>query len=311
MNDMLDRDEVVSHSLHNLLHTLLLLGGMLGLLGLLGYLFAGPAGFGWALLLSFGIMFFTPRISPALMQRIYRGQELDLRSAPGLYRMVHELAGRANLSAMPSLFYIPSSSMNAFALGRDGAAAIGVTDGLLRGLNSRELAATLAHEISHIRYGDTRVMALADILSRVTGALSLVGQLLLFINLPLLLTGHVVVPWSVVLLLLGAPYLSSMMQLALSRTREFNADLGAAGLTGDPKALVSALHKLDSPPGSVLMRIFRPQRSEPSILRTHPSIEERIRRLEALSVKAQPTIAAGVLLQALPQVVQRRRGLWR
>jgi heat shock protein HtpX len=127
-------------------------------------------------------------------------------------------------------------------------------------------------------------MTLADLVSRITHALSLVGQLLVLINLPLFLLNEATLSWLAILLLIFAPTLSALLQLALSRTREFDADLSAVDLTGDPQGLASALIKLEQQ-GGFLERLLMPGRHdpEPSLLRTHPRTEERIQRLLSLS----------------------------
>jgi heat shock protein HtpX len=190
---------------------------------------------------------------------------------------------------------------NAFALGSRSRPYVAVTDCLLRRLDPRELAGVLAHEISHIRSNDLRVMGLADMLSRGTRMLSWIGQLLLIINLPLMLTGQVMVPWLAILVLLVAPTASALLQLALSRTRELDADLNAVRLTGDPRGLARALARLEQLKGGILSRILLPERGnpEPSLLRTHPVTEQRIRRLLELDEARQPHPA--VLRHPVPE----------
>ena len=281
---MIREDIVIDHSRSNLLHTVLLLGSMMGLLALLGFLLSGTTGVVMALAAGVFLFFFGPRISPQLLLRMYRARALSSNEAPQLYRIVQELARRANLKFMPKLFYIPSPVMNAFAAGTRNQAVIAVTDGLLRKMDLAELSGVLAHEMSHIRNNDMRVMGIADLVGRMTGTFSLFGQLLLFINLPLLLMGEVAISWIAIILLIFAPTLSNLLQMALSRTREFDADLGAAQLTGDPAGLASALRKLEYYQGNLWQRIVFPgQRSpEPSLLRTHPPTAERVKRLLAL-----------------------------
>ena len=171
-----------------------------------------------------------------------------------------------------------------------------MTDGLLRELDPRELVGVLAHEVSHIRNNDLRVMGLADLFSRATGLLSFLGQLLLLLNLPLILIAEVAINWWAIALLVFAPSLSALAQLALSRTREFDADLNAARLTGDPDGLASALRKLEYIQGGWLERIFLPGRRapQPSVLRTHPATDERVARLAQLKSAPRPEFAAGM-----------------
>jgi heat shock protein HtpX len=148
----------------------------------------------------------------------------------------------------------------------------------------RELTGVVAHEMSHVTNEDTRVMMLADVIGRMTASLSFIGQILIFINLPLFLMGQAHIPWLAIVLLLAAPSISSLLQLALSRTREFDADLVAVRLTGDPRGLASALAKMERYQGGWLGTIFMPGRRQPdpSLLRTHPRTEERVRRLLAI-----------------------------
>jgi Zn-dependent protease with chaperone function len=257
---------------------------MAGFLALLGHLIWGPEGM--LQLLFFGVILalLNPVASPWLVLRLYRARPLRPTEAPELYAAVTELARRAELLAVPSLYYVPSQMVNAFAVGSRREAAVAVTDGLLRALSLREIIGVLAHELSHIRNNDLRVMGLADLMSRLTNMLSLFGQLLLFVNLPLMLAPGVQVSWWAILLLIFAPHLSLLAQLGLSRTREYDADLNAAALTGDPEGLASALAKIERRQRRLLDFLF-PGRGlpEPSWLRTHPPTEERIRRLLAFA----------------------------
>lgn len=183
--------------------------------------------------------------------------------------------------------------MNAFAVGRSSASAIGITDGILRALSGRELLGVIAHEVSHIRNDDIFVMGLADLLTRATHVLCLLGQILLLLSLPYALSVNTLpFSWWVIPLLIAAPTLSALMQLALSRTREFDADLNASELTGDPEGLASALQRMDHLQGNWFERILLPGRHDPgpSLLRTHPDADQRVRRLLALRNKRAPEI---------------------
>jgi heat shock protein HtpX len=275
--------------MHNLLQSALLLGGMGGLLAALGWLMAEGEGVIWTLLLGLAVLVFSPRLSPAMVLRLYGAHPLDPYAAPRLYDLVEVLARRAELPAPPRLYYLPSRMLNAFAVGRPEAAAITLSDGLLRTLTSRELTGVLAHEMSHLKNNDMWVMGLADVVSRLTSVLSLAGQVLLLINLPLWLLTDASFPWLLVLLLMVAPTVSALLQLALSRIREYDADLHAAALTGDPHGLASALDKLERIQGGWLERVLMPGRRvpDPSLLRTHPPTEERIQRLLSLSPQPQ------------------------
>jgi heat shock protein HtpX len=271
---------LIRHAFVNRLQTLGLLLFIAGYLALLGYLLWGRDGIVWLLLTGVILVLFSPTVTPQLTMRLYRARALSQIEAPGLYRLLTPLVQRAGLSKMPTLYYLPSRMVNAFAVGTPEQAAIAVTDGLLRTLDQRELAGVLAHEISHISNNDIRVMGLADMASRLTSALSSVGQLLLLLNLPLLMLSSLQINWFAVLILLLAPHLSALAQLGLSRVREYDADLNAARLTGDPEGLARALVKLEQHQKS-FWQLLTPgyQIPEPSLLRTHPPTEERIRRL--------------------------------
>ncbi|HYI68904.1 MAG TPA: zinc metalloprotease HtpX [Skermanella sp.] len=273
------------HRLNNRLHTVLLLGGMIGLLAACGWIIAGPEGGLWALALGGVSLAFAPRMSPQMVLGLYGAVPVRPWDLPDVVRVLNELAERAGLPAPPQLYWIPSPTLNAFAMGRRGDAAIAVTDGMIRTLTLRELSGVLAHEVSHVRNGDLWLMGLADTVSRLTRMMSLFGQILLLFNLPLLLTGAVTIPWGLILLLVLAPTIGALLQLALSRTREYDADLGGALLTGDPMALAGALRKLERNGRGLWESLLMPGRRDPnpSLLRTHPPTEERIRRLAALS----------------------------
>ncbi len=268
------------HSFLNRLQSFLLIGFMAGFLALLGHLIWGPEGL--LQLLVFGVILalLHPVASPWLVLRLYRARPLRPAEAPQLYAAVTERARRAELS-VPALYYVPSHMVNAFAVGRPREAAVAVTDGLLRTLTLREITGVLAHELSHIRNNDLRVMGLADLMSRLTSMLSLCGQLLLVMNL---LEAGIQVSWWTILLLILAPQLAVLAQLRLSRTREYDADLNAALLTGDPEGLASALVKIERRQRRLLDFLLPGWGlPEPSWLRTHPPTEERVRRLLALA----------------------------
>lgn len=279
------------HRLRNILQSVLLIAGMASIAGACAWTILGTDGVVWAFAGVALAMALSPSIPPGLVLSLYRARPLTPAEFPEGYAIVQQLAQRADLPAVPRLYYVASSILNAFSLGGRRSAAIAVTDGLVRTLALRELAGVLAHEVSHIRNNDLWIMNLADTMSRVTGWLSYFGMFLLIVNLPLLMTGSAVVPWLLVLMLVFAPTLMSLLQLALSRAREFDADLSAAGLTGDPIGLASALEKLERYQGRFWEEILFPGRRipEPSLLRTHPPTEERIRRL--LELKGPPRAA--------------------
>ena len=154
------KTELYRQKIGNFLHTVLLAGGMIALFALLGWALAGMTGL--LFLAVFGVLLFavTSRMSPAIVLRAYRARQLTFHEAPQLLQIVRELSSKAGLDFQPALFYIPSQMINAFSVGRRDNAAIGITDGLLRQLDMRELIGVLAHEISHIRNNDLLVMGL-------------------------------------------------------------------------------------------------------------------------------------------------------
>ena len=284
MHGYLDARQLQDHKWRNLLHSVGLIAGLTGLLCLISWLIWGfeiALGVLGGLMLGIGL---RPTIPLSVIMYLYGARPLGQRAAPELGRIVRLLTQRAELINFPKLYYLPSRMMNAFAVGSRENSVICMTDGLLRRLDLRELAGVLAHEISHIRNNDLRIMGLADLLTRLTTVMSYIGMFLLVLNLPLILMSKAYVPFSAVLLLVFAPTISSLLQLGLSRAREYDADLDAAGLTGDPVGLSHPLEKLERYQGRFWEELVLPGRRipEPSLLRTHPPTEERIRRLLAL-----------------------------
>lgn len=251
---------------------------------LLGYLawFLGGEPFLWGAMLAVALLYLVnPAGSPRLVLSMYRARPIRVGEAPRLYGVLERLSRRAGLARRPGLYYLPTSALNAFSTGHADQAVIALSDGLLRRMDMRELTGVLAHEVAHVRNGDIRVMAFADLVSRITGLLSLAGQFLLILCLPLFILGADLPPLFPMLVLLAAPSLSALVQLALSRRREFEADLTAAEISGDASGLAMALAKLERRSGPLWEQLVMPGRRmpEPSLLRTHPPTEERIRRL--------------------------------
>lgn len=280
----LDVEAQRRHKRRNRLQAALLLGGMAVVLALCAWLMAGEAG---AVVVALGgllALAIRPRVSPQWLLRVYGGQPLPVAAAPEVHRLVQALAQRSGLRATPRLYYVPSPMLNAFAVGRPDESAIGITDGLLRSLTGRELAGVLAHEISHVRSDDLWIMTLADTLGRITHALAYAGLLLLLLGVPLLAAGSATVVL-VAAVLTVVPTIVTLLQLALSRSREYDADLEAARLTGDPDGLAAALRRLELAEGRIWERLLVPHRRrtpDTLLLRTHPPTEERTRRLQEL-----------------------------
>ena len=276
------------HAWLNALQSLLLVIVLIGICALAGMLLLGAAGFWLAIGACVAVLVFQPAASTRITLSLYRAQPIPPRAAPWLWHTQATLAERAELPTTPELYYVPSPMINAFAVGNRQRSAIAVTDGLLRGLSPRELTGVLAHETAHIASGDLRVMGLADYVSRLTSLLALAGQVFLLLSLPWLLAGTLSVSWAGLLLLIAAPHIALLAQLGLSRVREFDADLQAAALTGDPLGLAAALARIERAQRSWL-NVLLPGwgNPEPSWLRTHPATAERIRRLQSLATTAQ------------------------
>jgi heat shock protein HtpX len=307
------------HRLRNKVQSIVLLATLALLLGSLAWVIGG-APFAWGTLIGLLIVFIAnPVGSPRLLVSMYSARPLHLEEAPRLYRILEELSRRAGLERIPRLYYLPSPVVNAFATGQRDDAAILISDGLLSRLDLRELAAVLAHETAHIANGDIRVMTLADLLSRITGLLGLFGQILLILALPALVFGIEGLPWGPILILLAGPVLSALVQLALSRNREYEADRSAVELSGDPRGLASALVKLERAQGPFWEQLVMPGRRmpDPSLLRSHPPTEERVRRLLELAQperSGQP-LSSRLILQdpdpyGWPEHPVRRRPGW-
>ena len=276
----IDPDRFSSHRGVNRFQTLLLLGFMTGYAGLVSWLLWGVDGLWFVLVWGAVLLFLSPRLSARWVLRMYKARPVAPDQAPQYHQALQVLAGRAHLAAPPSLWWVPSPTVNAFAVGRRDASAIAVTDGLLRSLSPRELIAVLAHETAHIAHGDLMVMNLADVISRLTSAMSFVGLVFIFLALPQALAGGEVEWWPLFLLAI-APQVNLLAQLGLSRTRELDADLTAARLIDDPQAMASALVKLERIEQGFLRRFFFPGQGMPmpSWLRTHPTNAERVQRL--------------------------------
>ncbi|MFK7816040.1 MAG: zinc metalloprotease HtpX [Gammaproteobacteria bacterium] len=291
-----------SHRVQNDLHTILLVAGMAILLGSIGYLLFGTIGLvilvlGGILLISAG-----PRVAPKLVLRMYKAKPVAVEQDTQLFSIVEALSKRAGLQNVPQLYYIPSQMINAFATGTRDNALIGVTDGILRALNGNEITAVLAHEMSHIKNNDIRVMSMADTIMRVTHIFSGIGQILLLLNLPLILIGKSSFSWLAIALLIFAPNITALMQLGLSRAREYDADVGAVDLTKDPHSLSTALQKIEKLHAGLLQKVMLPGRKlpEPSLLRTHPHTHERIERLDKMAdeLQQEPHMSANDSWQA-------------
>jgi heat shock protein HtpX len=271
---------LVSHRLTNLLQSVLLLGTLILLVCFIGWLFAGKTGIIVAFIAGIIPLVINIAVLPDLTLRMYGARRLEAGEAPLLFEIVAELSRRAAVVPLPRIHYIPSEAPLIFTTGSGEKGAVAISDGALRLFTVRELIGVLAHELSHLDAHDSWVMSIADILSRATHSLSIIGQFLIILNLPLYFYTNRPLPWLPLALMALAPTVSGLIQLALSRTREYDADLNAVRLCGDASGLASALAKLESYFARV-RRINFPGMAwrDPSLLRTHPASEERIRRL--------------------------------
>ncbi len=277
--------------MQNTLKTTLLLGLLTGLIIWFGGYLGGQAGivvaFLFAMMMNFGAYWFSDKI----VLSMYRAQEVDPDRAPGLYRMVERLAQKAGLPT-PRIYIIPSPSPNAFATGRDPRhAVVAVTQGILKMMDDEELEGVLAHELSHIKNRDILISSIAATLA---GAIMMLASM---------------ARWAAIfggfgssddddgggivgLLLMSilAPIAAMMVQFAISRTREYQADASAARITGTPYGLARALEKLgkaskqipmEANPATSHMFIVNPLsgRKMMNLFSTHPPLEDRIRRL--------------------------------
>jgi len=277
----MDSEILVRHKFLNFFQSAAL---VLLLAGLMSYIAAVIAGevMAWIAFAAVLILFFTnPVIAPQFILRMYNARPIDFYDAPRLHQLLEDIARRANLKVTPRMYYIPSNVINAFSMGTPKDSLIAISDGVFHKLNFSELAAILAHEVTHVKNNDIRVMTFADIAGRITKVLSLLGQFLVLVNLPLILFTELEINWLPLLVMVFAPILSDLIQLGLSRVREYDADLGSAVLLGDAKPLASALTKMEHYKHSYFGGIFTPVQRipEPSLLRTHPPTEERVKRL--------------------------------
>ncbi len=258
------------------------IGGMIG----------GQTGMLIAFIVAIGMNFFSYYNSDKLVLKHYNAVEVTQAQAKGLYEMVQKLSARAG-TPMPKVYIIPDHVPNAFATGRNHSnAAVAVTEGLLEILNDNEVEAVLAHEMSHVKHYDILVGTIA---ATIAGAIAMIA------NFGMMFGGgnsdNRPNPIVMIALMFLAPLAASIVQMAVSRNREYMADEGAARLTGNPQWLQSALAKLDdysrghqvmreATPATAHMFIINPfsgkNISFKTLFSTHPSTEDRIARLEKL-----------------------------
>lgn len=279
----------------NIMRTGMLLAAMTALLVGVGYLVGGSGGAMIAFIIAAGMNFFSYWNSDKMVLSMNGAREVDARTAPELYAMVADLAARAGLP-MPRVYIAENPQPNAFATGRNPQnAAVCATTGLLATLDRDEIAGVMAHELAHIKNYDTLTMTIT---ATIAGAISMLANFAMFFggnrdnNNPLGFIGVLVAA-------IVAPFAAMLVQMAVSRTREYSADRGAAEICGNPRALASALAKIsrgaahvrnnaaEANPAMAHMFIINPLSGErmDNLFSTHPAPQNRINALLAMEAE--------------------------
>jgi len=283
----------------SLFRTGLLLAALTGLFVGVGYLIGGQGGMMIAFLVALGMNFFAYWNSDQLVLRIYGAREVDAASAPQLHGIVRTLAARAGLP-MPRVYIIDSEQPNAFATGRNPAhAAVAASTGLLRTLSADEVAGVIGHELTHVRNRDTLTMTIT---ATIAGAIGMLANFGLFFGNS---RDNPLGPIGIILVSILAPIAAMLVQMGISRSREYEADRGGAEISGAPLSLASALAKIDrrgqqtrnfaaeANPATAHLFIVNPLHGGMAgLFATHPSTADRIRRLQAMAGNAAPARAA-------------------
>jgi heat shock protein HtpX len=286
----------------NTIRTAMLLAFMTALFMGVGYLIGGSGGMTIAFLVAAAMNFFSYWNADKMVLRMHRAVEVDAQNAPEYYGIVRELAARAGLP-MPKTYLIDNPQPNAFATGRNPAnAAVAATTGLLERLSREEVAAVMAHELAHVQNRDTLTMTVTATLA---GAIAMLGNFAFFFggnrdnNNPFGFVG-------VLVAMIVAPLAAAMVQMAISRTREYSADRRGAEICGNPMWLASALGKIASAagrihnpdaernPATAHLFIINPLSGErmDNLFSTHPATENRIRALQAMAAEGGGTVSA-------------------
>ena len=278
----------------NLLKTAVLMAAITALFMAIGSVLGGRQGMLIALAVALAMNVFSYWYSDKLVLKMYNAQEVDAASAPQFYAMVQELAQRARLP-MPRVYLIDETAPNAFATGRNPAnAAVAATTGILRVISERELRGAMAHELAHVKHRD---ILISTISATMAGAISMLANFAMFFG-GRDSDGRPANPIAGIAVMLLAPLAASLIQMAISRAREFEADRGGAEISGDPQALASALQKIhqyaqrgvplhatERHPETAQMMIMNPLSGGGlrGLFSTHPSTEERVERLMAMA----------------------------
>jgi heat shock protein HtpX len=278
----------------NWVKTAMLMAAIMALFGVVGGMVGGRSGMLLALVFGGAMNVFSYWFSDTMVLKMYNAQEVDETSAPQFYGMVRDLAQRAGLP-MPRVYLIDEQQPNAFATGRNPEhAAVAATTGILQLLSPRELRGVMAHELSHVRHRD---ILISTISASMAGAISALA------NFAMLFggrsdDGRPANPLASIAVALLAPLAASLIQMAISRSREYEADRGGAEISGDPDALADALGKIqmyaegriplgpaEAHPETAQMMILNPLSAGgiKGLFSTHPPTEERIARLRAMA----------------------------
>jgi heat shock protein HtpX len=279
----------------NLMKTAILMAAITALFMVVGQMVGGRSGMMLALVVALGLNFFSYWFSDSIVLRMYNAHEVDDASAPQFVRLIRELASNAGLP-MPRVYLIDEQAPNAFATGRNPAhAAVAATTGILQLLSERELRGVMAHELAHVRHRD---ILISTISATMAGAISMLANFAAFFG-GRDSEGRPANPLAGLAMAILAPLAASLIQMAISRAREFEADRGGAEISGDPQALASALQKIhryaqgiplpaaERHPETAQMMIMNPLSGGGlrGLFSTHPSTEERVQRLLAMAAR--------------------------
>ncbi|WP_432723729.1 zinc metalloprotease HtpX [Jeongeupia wiesaeckerbachi] len=279
--------------MNNWLKTTILMAAIMALFVFIGGLIGGKSGMLMALLFGGAMNLFAYWNSDKMVLKMYNAHQVDARTAPELYGMVQELAQRAGLP-MPKVYVIDEDQPNAFATGRNPEnAAVAATTGIMRVLSYRELRGVMAHELAHVQHRD---ILISTISATMAGAISALANFAMFFG-GRDENGRSINPIVGILLAILAPLAASVIQMAISRSREFAADAGGARISGDPQALADALQKIEAyargipmhaaeaHPETAQMMIMNPLTGGglSDLFRTHPQTADRVARLSAMA----------------------------